>query len=442
MTARCIRIHDLASLLGKSVDDVHASLSRAGVKLETFFTRPAVNMQSLVSRGDAAMLKKLNAAAKRRHFDLERGNWTIAAFPQVLALWDHKRNGDLRPEEVIFVSDKPVWWKCSEASGHVWQGAPRVRFHSQRQPDGIYRVLACPFCTHHRVTKRASLAQKRPDLALEWHPRRNGRLRPEDVPLQSKKEVWWKCAKGHVWQRRVGVRTASSTGCPVCAGTILTRETSLAIKAPNLVSQWHPTKNGGLKPRDISYRTNRKVWWKCPVAPDHEWEASACARVKSSGCPFCVNRRISKDNTLARKFPEIARQWHTTRNGTLTPKDVVATSGREVWWKCKLGPDHEWCCRVLNRTQHNTGCPCCSGHKASVTNSLASNYPSLAKEWNPRRNPGRPLASVVATSSKKAWWRCQKGHEWQDSPMGRTVYHHECPACAGAGTSRARIQRR
>lgn len=39
---------------------------------------------------------------------------------ELVAEWDFKRNGDLKPTDVIASSNKRVWWKCKE--GHEWSG--------------------------------------------------------------------------------------------------------------------------------------------------------------------------------------------------------------------------------------------------------------------------------------------------------------------------------
>ena len=36
------------------------------------------------------------------------------------------------------------------------------------------------------------LATKRPDLATEWHPTKNGDLKPTDVAAGSEKKAWWR----------------------------------------------------------------------------------------------------------------------------------------------------------------------------------------------------------------------------------------------------------
>ena len=39
-------------------------------------------------------------------------------------------------------------------------------------------------------------------------------------------------------------------------------------------AQWHPTKNGDLKPEDFTTGSSKKVWWQCPLAEDHEWQTT------------------------------------------------------------------------------------------------------------------------------------------------------------------------
>lgn len=31
--------------------------------------------------------------------------------------------------------------------------------------------------------------------------------------------------------------------------------------------------------------TGKKLWWKCPVANDHEWQTTGAHRVSGRGCP-------------------------------------------------------------------------------------------------------------------------------------------------------------
>lgn len=128
-------------------------------------------------------------------------------------------------------------------------------------------------------------------VAEELHPIKNGSLRPEDITPGSHQVVWWRGRCGHEWQQRIDQRRAGC-GCPYCAGTkVLEGYNDLASRCPDVAESWHPTKNGNLTPRDVTYGSIRKVWWlgKC----GHEWEARVNSRVRAYGCPIC--RRIERE---------------------------------------------------------------------------------------------------------------------------------------------------
>ena len=94
---------------------------------------------------------------------------------------------------------------------------------------------------------------------------------------------------------------------------------------------------------------------------------------------------MSVTNSLAKKFPQVARQWHPTKNESLTPDQVVYGSNKRVWWQCDQGPDHEWQSTIQNKTTAGRGCPFCANQKVSVTNSLAALEPDLSMEWHPEK---------------------------------------------------------
>ena len=88
----------------------------------------------------------------------------------------------------------------------------------------------------------------------------------------------------------------------------------------------------------------------------------------------------SKDNCLNVLNPQLAKEWHSVRNGVLTPSDVTVSSGRKVWWRCKRG--HEWNARIYSRN-YGVGCPYCSGRKSiKGENDLQTVNPILTEEWN------------------------------------------------------------
>ncbi len=74
-------------------------------------------------------------------------------------------------------------------------------------------------------------------------------------------------------------------------------EYNLAVLHPDVAAQWHPTKNGDLRPEDVAPRSGKKVWWVCEK--DHEWESTVGSRMgtenrKGSGCPECYKEGRKK----------------------------------------------------------------------------------------------------------------------------------------------------
>lgn len=270
-----------------------------------------------------------------------------------------------------------------------------------------------------------------PDISREWHPIKNGKLGPQDVSAGSKKKVWWRCpvSPDHEWESIVYTRH-NGCGCPCCRNLKLVESNSLAILCPELAEQWNQVKNGKLTPRDVTSGSSEKVWWKCQYG--HEWQAVIIHRHRGNGCPYCSGRKTTNLTCLATVRPDIALQWHPTKNGYLTPKDVSSNSNKKVWWKCSVNIDHEWRATVNDRS-NNHGCPCCSGRKAVKSNSLATTHPKLVEEWHPTKNGKLNPDMIRFGSKKKIWWKCSVAddHEWEDSVSHRTAAGRKCPCCSG-----------
>jgi len=351
--------------------------------------------------------------------------------PEIAAEWHPTLNGNGAAENVGAGSNKAVWWRCSKGPDHEWQ-APPCRRTSPKAPTG------CPFCAGKQVSATNSLARAHPSLATQWHPTKNEGVTPNDVTAGTNRKFWWVCPaiEVHEWKASVANRVKGQ-GCPFCSGRRATKDTSLATARPEIAALWHCAMNGSRTPDQFLPNSNIRVWWKCPVAPDHEWEASVYSVTKStqSGCPFCAGKRVSTTNCLAALFPDVAAEWHPTKNAGVTPKDVVAGSAKKLWWKCPVGPDHEWQTSPNSRSKNGRGCPFCARQRASSTTSITSMRPELAAEWHPTKNGDLTPDKVMPGSGWDIWWRCSRcpEHEWKATPNSRTNKESPsgCPYCAG-----------
>ena len=348
-------------------------------------------------------------------------------FPDVAVEW-HPTKNKKTPADYPAKSNAKVWWKCPVADDHEWQATISNRTHNHS---------GCPCCAGKKPSVTNSLGDAYPEIAAEWHPTKNQEQDLSKVLSGTDKKVWWRCSVDptHEWRATIKARTKQGSGCLACAGKQVSATNSLQARAPDVAKQWHPTKNKKLTPKDIVAGSNKKVWWKCPEGPDHEWQAPVVSRALGGiGCPYCRGLKPSVTNSLASLHPELAKQWHPKRNGKLTPAKITAGSNKVVWWKCPEGADHEWRATVNNRTNpHNqSGCPCCAGKQLSEDNSLARLFPEIALQWHPTKNGTLRADQVLAGTHDKAWWKCSKAgdHEWEASVHSRTGRNLGCPCCA------------
>ena len=222
-------------------------------------------------------------------------------------------------------------------------------------------------------------------------------------------------------------------------------ERSLAPLHPEIASQWDTVRNGALRADEVFSHSKLSVWWRCPVADDHVWQAPIKNRVvrrdASQQCPACRNMQLSTTNSLATLHPHLADQLDPDLNDGVDAHHVIAGGHRQLWWRCPAGPDHIWSASIANRIRRGSGCPFCAGQRASVTNNLLSPLPDLAALFDVERNAPTTPAEVPAGSSKRYWWRCPAGpdHLWQTSVNDLRNAHasgrYGCPACSSVQVS-------
>jgi hypothetical protein len=214
-----------------------------------------------------------------------------------------------------------------------------------------------------------------PTLVQQWDRDRNGILTPEIVRAGSARRVWWRCSKGsdHLWRAKPNNRTRGA-GCPFCANRRVSITNSLATCFPRIAAEWHPTKNGKRAADTVVATSARFGWWRCPRDPNHEWRASVRDRTRrQTECPYCSHRLVSPETSLESAHPELAAQWHSTRNGGVAPDEVLPGSSRLVWWQCSADPGHSWRASVANRVIRGSGCPQCARRRVGLSRSVPIN---------------------------------------------------------------------
>ena len=203
----------------------------------------------------------------------------------------------------------------------------------------------------------------------------------------------------------------------------------MPITDPMLLAQWDRERNGDLTPNDVTHGSHRRVWWRCEKG--HSWQAEVKSRtLLGAGCPVCAGKAVVPgENDLATLRPDLAAQWHQSKNCCLSPRNVRPGSRRKVWWICPRG--HQWQAAVTARA-NGERCPVCAG-KVVIPgeNDLATLYPEIVAQWDGEKNGRLTAKEVSPYSNRKAWWRCREGHSWQAAIAARTKRKTGCPYCTG-----------
>ena len=127
-----------------------------------------------------------------------------------------------------------------------------------------------------------------PELLSEWHSTENGELKLDEVTYGSHKKVWWLCPKGHSYDALIYSRTGTQNrNCPYCSGRRVGEDNNLKYLFPKIAAEWHPTKNGNLKPEGYTTSSHKRVWWLCPKGHSYDSVISDRTRKKPQGCIHC-----------------------------------------------------------------------------------------------------------------------------------------------------------
>ena len=176
-------------------------------------------------------------------------------------------------------------------------------------------------------------------LNKEWDLKKNYPLKPDNYMATSKFKAWWKCSIcNYSWQAVIYSRHVRGDGCSRCYSKIRAetirkaklRKGSIKDTHSEIVKYWDFEKNFPYKPEDFSHGSSKIVWWKCQLGHSYKNAINKKTNFPDRKCPKCEK----ENNSLIKKFPEIASQWHSTKNLDL-PKKYSYGSNHVAWWICK-----------------------------------------------------------------------------------------------------------
>ena len=256
----------------------------------------------------AVHMAVIGAGSRRKAENLAVAN------PDFLSEWDYEANGDLVPGVFTEYAYKSVNWKCPQGHRYparisekregrgkcpycegrmLWMGEdvtldPEIK-EKRKEEDRVKRAIYSKKRGNVEPTRKnreiRNLADANPAFLVEWDYEANGQKTPRDYTAMSAQKVHWICPNGHSYPARISHRQRGC-GCPYCAGQKVWKGfNDIATVAPWAAAQWHPARNGELRPTAVTAHSNIKVWWQCSFG--HEWKDSVAVVAGGRVCPYC-----------------------------------------------------------------------------------------------------------------------------------------------------------
>ncbi len=256
--------------------------------------------------------------------------------PDIQKVWDYEKNYPFQPRHFKQYSNHKAWFICENKHSTLVQIGSKARGHS------------CKVCAGQKATEKYNLQLLFPEIAKEWNYKMNNKPPEKYLPF-SNEVVYWDCPKcKSTYDYQINWRTSNSENCPYCAGKRVNETNCLATTHPDLIKKWDYKKNKELKltPYNVTKGQHDKVWWICER--NHSYPKMIYDSVGGGGCPTCYNlygrfkpKKVKREKSLAVKKPEVARQWHPTKNRDVTAYEVGPYAREKYWWLC-YNCGHEW----------------------------------------------------------------------------------------------------
>ena len=362
-------------------------------------------------RGCPKCAQELRNAKKRK---AEKGiNDLETLDPEIAKTWNYNRNTKYSPSDLKPHSEVKVWWVCEK--GHEWESTISNRVRNRRCPicssglrtslpeQAIFFYLSKLFVTQNRV----NLAGWEVDVYL---PEYNIGIEYDGWLYHSSKE-----AKSREKKKDLALKNSNIK-------LIRVKENKEYDKVTDEVVYYIIESNYlhlNFAINAILSLISKNI--QKPLDVDVDFKRDRLEIINN----FYT---FTKNHSLEKEHPEIAKEWDYKKNMPLKPDMVSSGSGESVWWVCFKG--HSYKAIVGNRVRMGSGCPYCSNHTLlRGFNDLETVYPDIAEEWNHEKNGALLPSEVLPRVSKKVWWVCPNKHEYQATVASRTG-GTGCPYCA------------
>ena len=275
----------------------------------------------------------------------------------------------------------------------------------------------------------------------------------EDLPKSSHTKVECKCdgcGKDLFWtynDYNHVVKEDGSTYCHVC-GKSLARSGEATFKSfydwciennrQDALNRWDCELNN-CSPKDISYGTKKKYYFKCDKHHEHESELKSINIFTSSKSSHITCNQCNSFHQwcIENDKQDVLDRWDYEKNNC-SPKDIPYSTNKKYYFKCNTHPEHySESKQISSFTSGREGSIAC--HQCnSVAQYILDNFPDkdLFDVWDKNKNGDLDPWKVVKGCHNKIWVKCQEKdyHDSYEISCFNFVNGRRCPYCAGKKT--------
>ncbi|MBO4736529.1 MAG: zinc-ribbon domain-containing protein, partial [Paludibacteraceae bacterium] len=285
----------------------------------------------------------------------KKGESLAEVLPKVAEEWHPTKNSKLTPKDVKYGSAREFYWLCPRC-GEEWKDSVCHRLMGR----------SCPNCSKHR---RVSFNEKAIYVGLkktfpEIEMIENYRNKPcgiteIDIFIPSiSLGIEYDGRRHHQYLEKdlKKDRACKENGIKL----IRVKEYFSTYFGPT-PDYWIYKSGSEKELTDVIKKIEKLIAIRCGI---EKYKSKCDVKKNRIEIYDCIIQYDSK-NKLSVDYPEIAKEWHPTKNGKTKPEFVSSKTHRKYWWKCSVC-GHEWEAKVENRTVNKSGCPECKKQKRIV----------------------------------------------------------------------------
>ena len=340
---------------------------------------------------------------------------------EIMKYWDFAKNekDGINPSKLGRNSHTKAFWVCSNCGCSFERTISKVK-----------ETVLCKDCSIKKgVTKRiktytekyGSLLEMYPEIIREWDYEKNSGLDPNEITSHSSQKVWWFCPNGHSYKSSISHKVVGR-GCPKCS-----KEKSISFPEKaivyylnkvddEIIESYQPEFLNG-KEIDIFIK-NKNIGIEFDGANWHKDTSRDLEKNK-----LCFDNKITLYRIRENKCPilnDTSKDIYIEMNDNYKSlEEVISNLIKKIYKKDVIVNIDQDRMEILKLVSYTI-----------KQKSLELLFPEIAKEWDYEKNKGLLPSQFYATSSRKAWWICAKGHSYDCTISHRTVDNNGCPYCS------------